>query len=105
MSGVTLYVDRTAPSRLRGSHRAGAGSAGRRWIRADPVRAAAMAMITFAILWRADVALGGYLAQDDWVLASYATGASLSPRYLLTLFNDHLMPAGMLLDWGLVRVA
>jgi hypothetical protein len=99
-----LDAPEMTPSR---SHRAPEGrqSMAGRWVRADPVRAAAVALIAFAVAWRAEVALGGYLAQDDWVLASYAAGSALSPDFLFKLFNDHLMPAGMLLDWILVRTA
>jgi hypothetical protein len=91
----------------KGSHRASEsrGSMVGRWVRADPVRAAAVAMVAFAVAWRAEIALGGYLAQDDWALASYAAGSPLSADYLFLLFNDHLMPAGMLIDWFLVRTA
>jgi hypothetical protein len=104
---MTLSVTRPAPEVPPRSHRApeSRGSAASRWVRADPVRAAALAMVAFAVAWRADIALGGYLVHDDWVLASYAAGSPLSSDYLLLLFNDHLMPAGMLIEWFMARTA
>ncbi|MFG1891867.1 hypothetical protein ACGFIR_28860 [Micromonospora sp. NPDC049051] len=74
------------------------------WVRADPVRAIGVAMIVVSLLWRAQLASRGHLAVDDWVLVSRAAEADLTPGFLLTLYNNHFMPAALLLTWVVTRV-
>ncbi|MGW4497106.1 hypothetical protein ACWENR_00580 [Micromonospora sp. NPDC004336] len=74
------------------------------WVRADPVRAIGIAMIVFSLAWRAQVASRGHLAVDDWVLISRAAEADLTPGFLLTLYNNHFMPAALLITWLVTRV-
>ncbi|MFG1761028.1 hypothetical protein [Micromonospora echinofusca] len=74
------------------------------WVRADPVRAIGVAMIVASLVWRAQLASRGHLAVDDWVLVSRAAEADLTPGFLLTLYNNHFMPAALLLTWVVTRV-
>jgi hypothetical protein len=80
---------------------AAAGEGGRvaRWIRSDPVRATAVALIAVQIAWRPQIAARGFLAFDDFTLASRSAESHLTVDYLTTLFNNHFMPAGLLITW------
>ncbi|MER7334445.1 MULTISPECIES: hypothetical protein [unclassified Micromonospora] len=68
-------------------------------VRADPIRSVALALIALSVLWRAHIASRGYLAADDYVLITQSTESSLTPGFLLTLYNNHFMPGGRLLTW------
>jgi hypothetical protein len=70
-----------------------------RWYAADPVRAAAYGLITVHLAVRAAVGTGGYLAVDDFSLASRAVDLGLWPDLLMGVYNNHLMPGTMLLTW------
>ncbi|HKT03222.1 MAG TPA: hypothetical protein VJT31_27150 [Rugosimonospora sp.] len=85
---------------------AATGDGGRlaRWIRTDPVRAAAVALIAVQVVWRPQIAAQGFLAYDDFSLASRAADAHLNFTYLGTLFNNHFMPGGMLVTWVVTRL-
>jgi hypothetical protein len=74
-----------------------------RWIRRDPVRAAAIGMIALQLLVRADVASRGFLAADDYVLTSISAVSELDSNLLLGVYANHLMPAVMLLTWLITR--
>lgn len=74
-----------------------------RWARRDPVRAVAALLIVVGVAWRAQIASGGYLAQDDFALASRAIRSDLTADFLLDLYNNHFMPAGQLLTWLVTR--
>ncbi|MEH0846218.1 hypothetical protein V6U81_27945 [Micromonospora sp. CPCC 205711] len=74
------------------------------WTRLHPVRAVAVAMIVVSLLWRAQLASRGYLAVDDYVLIARAAGSDLTPGFLLTLYNNHFMPAALLITWLVTRV-
>ena len=74
-----------------------------RWIRRDPIRAVALALILGQLAWRAEIASRGFLAQDDFVLIGLAARSDLTPDYLLGLDNNHFMPAGMLIIWLVTR--
>ena len=76
-----------------------------RWVRADPVRAVATVLIVVQALVRAQLAARGFLAEDDFVLANRAAGEPLSVEFLASLFNNHLMPAGLLTFWVIAKVA
>ncbi|MEV0805795.1 hypothetical protein [Micromonospora sp. NPDC050200] len=78
--------------------REGAGRAGA-LVRTDPIRAAAVAMIVISVVWRTQIAFRGYLAADDYVMITQATESNLTVGYLLSLYNNHFMPAGRLLIW------
>ncbi|HEX5542986.1 MAG TPA: hypothetical protein VFX60_15725 [Micromonospora sp.] len=76
-----------------------------RWIRADPVRAVALALITVQLLLRVDIAARGPFSQDEYVIAARAAGSELTTDYLLGIFNDHLMPGGLLIAWLITKAA
>ncbi|MGB2569190.1 hypothetical protein ACPFP2_12155 [Micromonospora citrea] len=73
------------------------------WARAHPVRAVAAAMILVSLVWRAQLASRGYLAVDDYMLIARAAEADLTPGFLLTLYNNHFMPAALLITWLVTR--
>ncbi|MFC8615554.1 hypothetical protein ACFT9M_03910 [Micromonospora purpureochromogenes] len=73
------------------------------WARVHPVRAVAVAMILVSLVWRAQLASRGYLAVDDYVLIARAAEADLTPGFLLTLYNNHFMPAALLATWLVTR--
>ncbi|MEU4370713.1 hypothetical protein [Micromonospora chersina] len=75
------------------------------WTRVHPVRAAAVAMILVSLVWRAQLASRGYLAVDDYVLIARAAESDLTPGFLLTLYNNHFMPAALLVTWLVTRAA
>ncbi|WP_093621974.1 hypothetical protein [Actinoplanes philippinensis] len=75
-----------------------------RWVRSDPVRAVAIALILASVAWRAAIADRGWFSQDEFVIANRAIDTGLTPDFLLGVFNDHLMPGGLLVAWLLVRV-
>jgi hypothetical protein len=75
-----------------------------RWVKADPVRAVAVALILVSVAWRAAIADRGWFSQDEFVIANRAIDTGLTPDFLLGVFNDHLMPGGLLVAWLLVRV-
>jgi len=75
-----------------------------RWVRADQVRAVAITLIVVTVAWRAAIATRGYFSQDEFVIAARAIDTGLTADYLLGIFNNHLMPGGLLLAWLLVRV-
>jgi hypothetical protein len=70
-----------------------------RWARRDTVHAVAVVLIVIQIAWRADITSRGFLAVDDFVLVARAAESGLTADYLLYVFNDHLMPGGMLVTW------
>ncbi|WP_374558568.1 hypothetical protein [Micromonospora sp. RHAY321] len=76
-----------------------------RWLRADRVRAVAVALIVVSVAWRAGLATRGWFSQDEFVIAAQVLDTRLDPDYLLRTFNNHLMPGGLLVAWGMVRVA
>ncbi|PWR12794.1 hypothetical protein DKT68_02380 [Micromonospora acroterricola] len=69
------------------------------WLGANPLRTVAIAMIVFSVFWRGQLAARGYLAADDYVLITQAFESDLTLAHLLTLYNNHFMPAGRLLIW------
>jgi hypothetical protein len=75
------------------------------WVRADPVRPVALALIAVQLVVRAGIAAPGYLVSDDFVLAERASELGLSPEYLLGMFNNHLMPGGLFVTWLVTRSA
>ena len=75
-----------------------------RWVRADRVRAVALALIVVAVAWRAVISVRGYFSQDEFVIAARAMDTGLSFDFLFEVFNGHLMPGGLALAWLLVRV-
>ncbi|MEU4624569.1 hypothetical protein AB0G04_31925 [Actinoplanes sp. NPDC023801] len=75
-----------------------------RWVKADPVRAVAVALIVASVAWRAAIADRGWFSQDEFVIANRAIDTGLTPDFLLGVFNDHLMPGGLLMAWLLIRV-
>ncbi|MFD1083354.1 hypothetical protein [Micromonospora andamanensis] len=86
--GSSTDTDRTAaPDRV------GGGLGG------DRIRTAALAIIALSVLWRAQVASGGFLAADDYVMITQAAESNLTVEHLLALYNNHLMPGGRLLTW------
>lgn len=74
-----------------------------RWAMRDPVRAVATVLIGAHLLWRADIASRGFIAIDDFVFSTRAAGSALDAEYVLGVYGDHLMPAGALLYWLVVR--
>ncbi|MGS2612917.1 hypothetical protein ACVCAH_00035 [Micromonospora sp. LZ34] len=62
-------------------------------------------LIVIGLAWRAQIASRGYLAQDDFVLAARAAGSDLTVDFLLSQFNNHLMPAGLLVTWLFTHAA
>ncbi|MEU8423433.1 hypothetical protein AB0C15_21410 [Micromonospora sp. NPDC048835] len=76
-----------------------------RWLRADPVRAVAIALIAVSVAWRAGLAARGWFSQDEFVIAAQVLDTGLDPDYLLRTFNNHLMPGGLLVAWAMVRAA
>ncbi|WP_433794545.1 hypothetical protein [Actinoplanes sp. CA-252034] len=75
-----------------------------RWVRSDPVRSVAIALIVVSVAWRAAIADRGWFSQDEFVIANQAVDTGLTPDFLLGVFNDHLMPGVLLVAWLLVRV-
>ncbi|WFE45958.1 hypothetical protein O7624_17200 [Verrucosispora sp. WMMD1129] len=65
----------------------------------DRIRTAALAIVALSVLWRAQVASGGFLAADDYVMITQAAESNLTVEHLLALYNNHLMPGGRLLTW------
>ncbi|WP_374102227.1 hypothetical protein [Micromonospora sp. U21] len=76
-----------------------------RWLRADRVRAVAMALIVVSVAWRAGLATRGWFSQDEFVIAAQVLDTRLDADYLLRTFNNHLMPGGLLVAWAMVRAA
>ncbi|TNH29710.1 hypothetical protein FHG89_11330 [Micromonospora orduensis] len=76
-----------------------------RWLRADRVRAVAVALIIVSVAWRAGLAARGWFSQDEFVIAAQVLDTRLDADYLLRTFNNHLMPGGLLVAWAMVRVA
>ncbi|MET8232959.1 hypothetical protein ABZS77_20050 [Micromonospora sp. NPDC005298] len=76
-----------------------------RWLRADRVRAVAVALIIVSVAWRAGLAARGWFSQDEFVIAAQVLDTRLDADYLLGTFNNHLMPGGLLVAWGMVRLA
>ncbi len=74
-----------------------------RWVLADPVRAVAIALIVVSVAWRAAIANRGYFSQDEFVIAARAMDTGLTADHLLGVFNNHLMPGGLLVAWLTVR--
>jgi hypothetical protein len=74
-----------------------------RWAVADPIRAVAVVLMVAQLAWRAQIASRGFLAIDDFALASHAHESRLGPDYLFGLFNNHLMPGGLLLTWLITK--
>ncbi|SCL66544.1 hypothetical protein [Micromonospora chersina] len=74
-------------------------SGGGALVRTDPIRTAAIAMIVISVLWRAQIASRGFLAADDYVMITQASESDLTGGYLLSLYNNHFMPAGRLIIW------
>ena len=75
----------------------------RRWLMKDPVRAAAYVMIAVAVLIRIQIAARGYLAEDDFVFVNRAAAEPLTVGFLFETFNNHLMPAGLLVLSGIAK--
>ncbi|MCZ7417974.1 MULTISPECIES: hypothetical protein [unclassified Micromonospora] len=69
------------------------------WLGADRIRTVALAIVALSVLWRAQLASRGFLAADDYVMITQAAEADLTVGHLLTLYNNHLMPAGRLITW------
>ncbi|MET8310450.1 hypothetical protein [Micromonospora sp. NPDC005173] len=76
-----------------------------RWLRADRVRAVAVALIVVSVAWRAGLATRGWFSQDEFVIAAQVLDTRLDADYLLRTFNNHLMPGGLLVAWAMVRAA
>ncbi|HEX5597638.1 MAG TPA: hypothetical protein VFX61_16710 [Micromonosporaceae bacterium] len=74
-----------------------------RWLRADPVRAVALALIAVQLILRAEIASRGSYSQDEYVIAARAAGSGLTTDYLFGIFNDHLMPGGLFVAWLITR--
>jgi len=74
-----------------------------RWAVADPIRAVAVVLMVAQLAWRAQIASRGFLAIDDFALAAHAHESRLGPDYLFGLFNNHLMPGGLLLTWLITK--
>ncbi|MEJ3742231.1 hypothetical protein WEI85_02875 [Actinomycetes bacterium KLBMP 9797] len=76
-----------------------------RWASADPVRAVALGLIAAQLIWRAQVASRGYLAVDDWAMVSRVGSSDPVTVDLFTgLFNNHLMPGGLLVTWAVTQI-
>ncbi|MFC4019333.1 hypothetical protein ACFOW4_15490 [Micromonospora sp. GCM10011542] len=82
----------------------GPGPVGR-WLRADRVRAVAIALIVVSVAWRAGLATRGWFSQDEFVIAAQALDTRPDADFLLGIFNNHLMPGGLLVAWLMVRAA
>ncbi|MFC0002550.1 hypothetical protein [Micromonospora siamensis] len=76
-----------------------------RWLRADRVRAVAIALIVVSVAWRAGLASRGWFSQDEFVISAQVLDSRLDPDFFLRTFNNHLMPAGLLVAWVMVRAA
>ncbi|MFJ5619987.1 hypothetical protein [Micromonospora sp. NPDC093243] len=76
-----------------------------RWLRADRVRAVAIALIVVSVAWRAGLATRGWFSQDEFVIAAQVLDTRLDADFLLRTFNNHLMPGGLLVAWAMVRAA
>ncbi len=74
------------------------------WVRADRVRAVAIALIVVTVAWRAVISVRGYFSQDEFVIAARAIDTRLTVDFLFEVFNGHLMPGGLALAWLLVRI-
>jgi hypothetical protein len=74
-----------------------------RWLRSDPIRAVALGLILVQLLVRADVAAGGFLTVDDFMLTSTVAREGLTLDMLLGEYNNHLMPAVMLVTELITR--
>jgi hypothetical protein len=84
---------------------AATGNAGRvaTWLRVDRVRTVAVALILVQLAWRPQIAARGFLSFDDFTMASKAAGSHLTVGFLTTLFNNHMMPGGLLASWLLTH--
>lgn len=70
-----------------------------RWIRRDPVRAGAAALILIHLAIRTSIAVEGFYSQDEFYFASHAAESKLTVPYLMEHFNNHLMPGAVLVAW------
>lgn len=74
--------------------------------RVPPVAIAAAALIGLHMLVRSALAFGGYFYWDDLILVGRAgTQSLLSPAYLFTDHDGHIMPAAFLLGGVITRLA
>ena len=74
--------------------------------RVPPVAAVAVALIGLQTVVRAWLAFGGYFYWDDLILVGRAGTQSLvSPAYLFTDHDGHVMPAAFLLGGTITRLA
>lgn len=74
--------------------------------RVPPVAIAAAALIGLHMIVRSVVAFGGYFYWDDLILVGRAgTQSLLSPAYLFTDHDGHVMPAAFLLGGAITRLA
>jgi hypothetical protein len=67
--------------------------------RRDPAGLVALLLILAAVAVRVVIAMQGFLANDDFVLAGQAMVMSL-PRFTFHLFNNHFMPGGLAIIWA-----
>ncbi|MFM9034408.1 MAG: hypothetical protein ACKOQ4_08990 [Mycobacterium sp.] len=75
-------------------------------LRAHPVAVAAAALIGLQLAVRAVLAFGGYFYWDDLILVGRAgTQPLLSPSYLFTDHDGHVMPAAFLVGGVITRLA
>ncbi|MGC4895174.1 hypothetical protein [Micromonospora sp. DT31] len=93
-----------APPAADGRADDGPGPVGR-WVRADRVRAVAVALIVVSVAVRAALATRGWFSQDEFVIAAQVLDTKPDVDYLLGTFNNHLMPGGLLVAWAMVRAA
>jgi hypothetical protein len=76
-----------------------------RWVVGDPVRAVAVLLIVVQLVWRVLIAGRGFLAFDDFTLASSAAESAPTPSFLTAVYNNHMMPGTMLVTWLVTRAA
>jgi hypothetical protein len=83
--------------------RAAAGSA--RWVRANPVVVAAVALIVAQLCWKTYLLSHFYFRQDDFLLLDRALSHGLSLSYLVSFSGGHLRPGGLLMFWLVTRLS
>jgi hypothetical protein len=68
------------------------------WIERDRVRAVAAALIVVNVLVRAEIATGGFLAYEDFILGSRSLRSDFG-GFTHEMWNNHLMPGAMAVIW------
>jgi hypothetical protein len=75
------------------------------WVRRNAITLAAVLMIALQLVLKGVALAHAYFRQDDFEFFDRALSSPLDWSYLMTVQAGHLEPAGMALNWVLVRLS